>query len=70
MPNNDYLKLRECPFCGFINPELYGITIKEYNFRDYVVICSASIGGCGASTGHYAKESEAIEAWNRRADHE
>lgn len=64
----DEIKLKPCPFCGFINPELYGVTIEEYNFRDYAVICSASIGGCGASTGHYAKEPEAIEAWNRRTD--
>lgn len=66
----DEPKLKPCPFCGFINPELYGVTIEEYNFRDYAVICSANIGGCGASTGHYEKEPEAIEAWNRRADHE
>ena len=64
------IKLKHCPFCGFINPELSGVIIKECNFQDYVVTCSANIGGCGAATGHYAKESEAIAAWNRRAEHE
>lgn len=30
------------------------------------VICGVSGGGCGAMTGYFTTEEEAVEAWNRR----
>ena len=34
----------------------------------FAYVCSVNHGGCGATTGYYETEEEAIEAWNRRAD--
>lgn len=76
MPNNDYPKLRKCPFCGG-KGELrrsvecwgHGMYIPEHYVR-----CTE----CGARVEPKAeygqKEAECItkctEAWNRRADNE
>ena len=32
------------------------------------VVCDVTRGGCGASSGYYPTEKEAIEKWNRRAE--
>jgi Lar family restriction alleviation protein len=60
-------KLLRCPFCG---GEGTVIVRKGKNgWRDrYAVLCDYEHGGCGAESGWYHYEAEAIEAWNRRAD--
>lgn len=70
MPNKDYLKLRNCPFCGGERAEvlnaleeqpemkLVGLTKDNWN-----VVCA----DCYAAGGTRRTAAEAIEAWNRRA---
>jgi len=59
MPNNDYLKLRECPFCG--------CKAKLFQAYDgtYIVQCIC----CSNGTLHWKCAETAIEHWNRRAEH-
>ena len=57
--------LKPCPFCGNTP------TIRIYNGKDgwrdrYAVLCRYDEGGCGAESGLYHYQAEAIEAWNRR----
>lgn len=60
-------KLKLCPFCG--NEPTIRIFKGKDGWRDgYAVICRYDEGGCGAESGLYHYESEAIEAWNRRAE--
>lgn len=57
-------ELKPCPFCGGkakIRSEKYWQPNVRRN-----VICT----NCFANTGWYKTEDEAIEAWNRRAEHE
>jgi Lar family restriction alleviation protein len=59
--------LKPCPFCGGKELELY-IPYGCIDERDQcAVVCCASRGGCGASSGHCYNTLDAIEAWNRRA---
>ena len=34
----------------------------------YIVVCNVNDGGCGASTGYHVNKTEAMRAWNRRAE--
>lgn len=72
-------KLKPCPFCGksvanvgtVAEHELADEYLPEYGWSTthYDVVCSALLGGCGASTGKNNETAEkAIEVWNRRAD--
>ena len=63
------IELKPCPFCG---EEGTIIVRKGKNgWRDrYAVLCDYEHGGCGAESGWYHYEEEAIEAWNRRAKDE
>lgn len=58
-------ELKPCPFCGG------KATIRIFRGKDgwrdrYAVLCRYDEGGCGAESGLYHYEEEAIEAWNRR----
>ena len=58
-------KLKPCPFCG--NEPTIVIRKGKDGWRDrYSVLCDYEHGGCGAESGWYHYESEAIEAWNKR----
>jgi Lar family restriction alleviation protein len=62
-------ELKPCPFCG--NEPTIRIFKGKDGWRDrYAVICRYDEGGCGAESGLYHYESEAIEAWNRRVKDE
>ena len=57
--------LKPCPFCGS-EPTIRIFRGKD-GWRDrYAVLCRYDEGGCGAESGLYHYESEAIKAWNRR----
>lgn len=71
------VKLNPCPFCG----EEFAVVLKVYEgcFNKYQVVCDDSswrkcacdgvfVYGCGGRTGYYATRSEAIDAWNTRAN--
>ena len=60
-------KLKSCPFCGS-KPTIRIFKGKDGWRNSYAVICRYDEGGCGAESGLYHYESEAIEAWNRRAE--
>lgn len=67
--NKRMAELKPCPFCGS-EP-----TIRVYRGKDgwrdrYAVLCRYDEGGCGAESGLYHYENEAVEAWNRRAENE
>ena len=53
-------ELLPCPFCG--GDAFTGETLTSL----YVVLCR----GCGAETGAWDTEAEAIAAWNQRVDTE
>ena len=58
-------KLRRCPFCG--NEPTIVIRKGKDGWRDrYSVLCDYEHGGCGAESGWYHYEAEAVESWNRR----
>ena len=58
-------KLEPCPFCG--NEPTISCFKGKDGWRDrYAVICRYDEGGCGAESGLYHYEAEALEAWNRR----
>ena len=60
-------ELKPCPFCGS-EPTIRIFKGKD-GWRDrYAVICRYDEGGCGAESGLYHYESEAIGAWNRRTE--
>ena len=54
--------LKPCPFCGSATAP------KVSSYCGFVVRCRAITGGCGAETGRFRDPSEAIAAWNKRAD--
>ena len=55
------MKLKNCPFCG---GEAH-INVFANGWYGYSVSCS-NIFACGATQETFAREEEAIEAWNRR----
>ena len=60
MPNKDYPKLRECPFCG---GEARVVETDVHTFKAVCTKCPCSVGRhC------YSVKEEAVIAWNRRAD--
>ena len=60
MPNKDYLKLRNCPFCG-------GEADHEIFTDGFRMWCRAGCKECGVElTVPYITGKEAAEAWNRR----
>lgn len=64
MPNNDCLKLRECPFCG---------GKAEYNKKIPAIICTkckAQIRGVKAYRLIPAYCGMLVGFWNRRVEHE
>ena len=71
-------ELKPCPFCGGEKliiadyRELEGCNnLEEYEcIPCYTVCCDFNQDGCGATSGYRQTESEAIEAWNRRAGDE
>ena len=71
-------KLKECPFCGKKVAKYTTAAELEMCVKDVycyeadctmkAVVCGVQDGGCGASTGFFTSEEEAVTAWNRRAD--
>ena len=58
-------ELKPCPFCGG-EPTIVVRKGKD-GWRDrYSILCDYEHGGCGAESGWYHYESEAVEAWNKR----
>lgn len=57
-------ELKQCPFCRSGDAVEFG---KIDNVGSWMVECVAELDGCGAMSGLYESESEAISAWNRRA---
>ena len=61
-------ELKPCPFCG--NKHLSVVKHdSKYGWRPfYYVLCDYGEGGCGSSGQWNHEESDAIEAWTRRAN--
>lgn len=74
-------KLKPCPFCGKSVATFTDMKELEECFNydqnicddfDYwckkypLIVCDATKGGCGASTGYSESKEEAIKKWNRR----
>lgn len=63
------IELKSCPFCGETEPVRLIVSPGKDGWRDrYFVLCNYEDGGCGAESGWYHSQIEAIGAWNRRAD--
>lgn len=61
--------LKPCPFCGG-EPTIRIFRGKD-GWRDrFAVLCRYDEGGCGAESGLYHYEAEAVEMWNRRAEND
>lgn len=52
-------ELKPCPFCGGDS-----VSVTESKYGGWVAKC----GWCGAEIGHPDSKSEAVVAWNRRAE--
>lgn len=64
-------KLLPCPFCGQTKTLIF---VPDDDYMVYAAVncrveCETVLGGCGATGGFRETEEEAIEAWNRRANH-
>lgn len=67
MQKNDYLKLRNCPFCGgkaSINFDSEAIVDSQGRRWAYNVVCDK----CCATSGLAYSIKMAIEIWNRRVN--
>lgn len=51
-------ELKPCPFCGKLHHEV----------SDYKPVYRVECTFCGARTGNYNSEQEAIKAWNERVE--
>ena len=70
------MTLLSCPFCGKKNTAR-SQNMSEYeketfgeesgNYQQWHVVCDANNLGCGASTGFFDSEEDAIKSWNTRA---
>ena len=61
-------EMKPCPFCGELLTPRIVCRIGRNGWRDrWCVPCEYGDGGCGAESGWYYSQDEAIEAWNRRA---
>ena len=60
-PNQDFVELKPCPFCGSKDIEL---SAEEYHDKDvfYIVSCN----NCGAQIEGSGRSKEAAEDWNTR----
>lgn len=61
------MELKPCPFCACARIEVYenpNNQLRKFGIEQYKVCCV----NCAAQLFRGKKE-EAIEAWNRRADH-
>lgn len=59
--------LKPCPFCGG-EPTIRIFRGKD-GWRDrYAVLCRYDEGGCGAESGLFHYEAEAVEMWNMRTN--
>lgn len=59
-----------CPFCGFMHAEL-ATTLDNGEVDASVgvfdlVLCNAAKGGCGARSGYFGSQDEALAAWGLR----
>lgn len=64
-------ELKPCPFCGERESVRQIVRRGKDGWRDrYSVLCDYEDGGCGAESGWYHYEIEAIEAWNSRVENE
>ena len=64
-------RLIPCPFCGSTEDvHLLSRTRREPYlgrwYTQYYVSCADEFDGCGAVSGYWGSEEEAIAAWNRR----
>ena len=68
--------LKKCPFCGGEHIEIdscNGLEACE-NFEECgdagytAIVCDVTKGGCGASSGYFRSQDDAINAWNRRTN--
>lgn len=57
--------LRECPFCGFPEPELRDIK-RGRPFEDPSVLYFVQCPRCWGRTGSFFESKLATENWNRR----
>ncbi len=66
------IDLSPCPFCGKKVAVLTEAREPGYctKYGLHIVVCDASKGGCGASTGYHIRMEHAVEAWNRRTDND
>ena len=61
--------LKSCPFCGadmqIIDKRQQWL--DDLDVTQYFIVCDATRGGCGASSGAHLSEEKAIYAWNQRS---
>lgn len=60
--------LLPCPFCGKDSAEIWRMTANTAD--QFRIFCNPNKGGCNARTGGHATMTEAVKAWNRRAQSE
>ena len=69
----EILSAKSCEECINFEDELICPAFEPYHddmsdiCPQKIIVCCFGKGGCGASSGYYTSEDEAIAAWNRRA---
>ena len=63
--NGREIELKPCPFCGGNYQEI--ATAGEDGKKSYTMVCDATQGGCGCSTGWSDKTLDVVLMWNERA---
>ena len=57
-------ELKPCPFCGGIATQVYSVNADTHVYGCYTTACP---GNAQNQLHRFKSDSEAIEAWNRRA---
>lgn len=71
------MSMKHCPMCGRTQYLGYATVedmlapygtgdVSSYVLKQVCVICSATKGGCGTSSGYALSKDDALELWNRR----
>lgn len=59
-------ELKPCPFCGKLGSVRMETSTGSDDRQWFYVLCAIRKEGCGASSGWYRHDQDAINNWNRR----
>lgn len=66
--SDEHPDIKPCPFCGKSDCVEFNWEESDDSYPQVQVICDATKGGCGSSSGFKDTEEEVLELWNKRVD--